>query len=435
MPLLISARSAKLPARRIFSLGNRFGLSGARAQRALSLVRATARERGWPAAAVVFARTVRTKLPLLVQQVQAMRQAAPIRAGVVLARDASADSTVQVAFCVAGGLGDFLVIARFVRDLAAHAGGFQFDIFSPTPKLAARAFAPIAGFRKAYRDSLFGHTAAAYDVAIRATQFAVIHDGQVRRDKVRQHPELQQVIDALLRFEPSIQEFVAHHPWRDGDLARFAVGQGADRRGFLHHMAGLPYESDLFPVRTDGSIATRLGLRPGGYITVHNGFDTRFVISGQRATKCYPHFGAVVSKLRAALPGYRFVQIGSVTSELIHEVDLNLVNKTSMDEVAGLLARAALHLDNEGGLVHLAACLGTRSAVVFGPTPADYFGYPDNINISSAFCNGCWWTTRTWMDSCAKGYKEARCMTEQDPGVVAARILETIPVPEQLAAD
>ena len=113
-----------------------------------------------------------------------------------------------------------------------------------------------------------------------------------------------------------------------------------------------------------------------------------------------------MTHLKAAMPhrSFSFVQIGTVTSEPIAECDLILLNQTSLDEVAGLLGQASLHLDNEGGLVHLAACLGTRSAVVFGPTPSDYFGYPANINIEPPVCGGCWFMTRTWMDACAKGY-------------------------------
>jgi ADP-heptose:LPS heptosyltransferase len=72
--------------------------------------------------------------------------------------------------------------------------------------------------------------------------------------------------------------------------------------------------------------------------------------------------------------------------------------------------------------VHLARCYGVTSCVVFGPTPSDYFGYPGNINVDPAFCGGCWWIEETWMDRCPRRFPEARCLTEQDPGTVAARV-------------
>ena len=226
--------------------------------------------------------------------------------------------------------------------------------------------------------------------------------------------------------------FVERHPLMDNYLARAAVFGNATRKDFLHKMAGLSYGGDQLLLKQDPNIVTRKGLRRGRYVTVHNGFDTGFVITGRRATKCYPHFGAVVAQLKAECPDLQFVQIGSVTSQPIVECDLVLLNQTSLDEVVGLLAQAALHLDNEGGLVHVAASLGTRSIVVFGPTPSDYFGYPVNINIDPPVCGNCWWMTRTWMDVCAKGYEIPRCMTEQPPEVVAHYALEAL---AQMAVD
>ena len=126
--------------------------------------------------------------------------------------------------------------------------------------------------------------------------------------------------------------------------------------------------------------------------------------------------------LRQKWPELRFVQIGVTTSQPLEEVDLNLINRTSLKDAAGLISGALLHIDNEGGLVHLARCLGVDSCVVFGPTPSNYFGYGDNINIDPTFCGGCWWNNETCMDQCPRGFETARCMTDQSPGSVADAI-------------
>jgi ADP-heptose:LPS heptosyltransferase len=125
--------------------------------------------------------------------------------------------------------------------------------------------------------------------------------------------------------------------------------------------------------------------------------------------------------LRAQSPGLRFVQLGSRTSEPLLSVDVDLVGRTTLPEAAAIIASSILHIDNEGGLVHLARSLGVVSVVVFGPTPAAYFGYPANINIEPPFCGGCWWINQTWMDHCPRGFVEARCMSEQSPESVATR--------------
>lgn len=124
--------------------------------------------------------------------------------------------------------------------------------------------------------------------------------------------------------------------------------------------------------------------------------------------------------LRRDFPGVTFVQIGeSATSVEITECDVSLLGRTSLKEAAGVLRGALMHLDNESGLVHLARCFGVPSTVVFGPTPADFFGYPGNGEVRPTVCGDCWWLTRNWMRNCAMGYEKPLCMTEQHPSAVA----------------
>lgn len=393
--------------------------------RARHLFRETRAARGSAAAAVLLGRLLLLKIPLLIRHVWAARRTVAVRANIANSRT-NAPNALHLAFAISGGLGDTLVIARFLRDLSAHIGGMQFDVFAANPSQAAWALKDVSGFRAVYHDISFNHALAEYDVAMRVNQSVVVYQDFIRWGSVRRNHNLTQVIDNLVRFRPKIDVFVDHHPWLDHFLARTAVFEGATRRDFLHVIAGLRYGGEHLPMAIDTSIVARLGLDVRQYITVHNGFDPGYIISAPRATKCYPHFGAVVTELKAALPNITFIQIGTTTSKRIPECDLILLNKTSLDAVAGLIGKASLHLDNEGGLVHLAASLGTRSAVVFGPTPSDYFGYPTNINIEPPVCGNCWYMTRTWMDACAKGHEAPLCMVQQDPHRVAEHVLRAL---------
>jgi hypothetical protein len=326
-----------------------------------------------------------------------------------------------------------LVIARFLRDFSNGAGDVRIDVFSSNPALATWAFKGLRGFSNAYHDLLFDNLLPQFDVALRACQFVVVYKEHVKWSRLREQPALVESLDQMLRFRREIDVFINHHPFLDNHLARVATFNDASRRNFLHVMSGIAYGGDAFPLHASDAAIERCGLGGRRYITVHNGFDTGFLISGKRATKCYPHFGAVVARLKEELPDVLFVQLGAKTSENIDACDINLVNKTSLPEAAGLIAGAELHIDNEGGLVHVASCLGRRAAVVFGPTPADFFGYEHNINIAPPVCGNCWWMKTTWMDICPKGYAAPKCMTEQDPLGVAERILTalgaTSPVP------
>ena len=113
-------------------------------------------KRGWAAAAVLLGRLLLLKMPLLLRHLWAAKRTAAVRAAVVQNRT-EAPNDPYLAFVISGGLGDTLVIARFVRDLAAHVSGIQFDIFSPTPKRAAWVFGQVPGFRAAYHDIAFNH--------------------------------------------------------------------------------------------------------------------------------------------------------------------------------------------------------------------------------------------------------------------------------------
>ncbi|HVZ10613.1 glycosyltransferase family 9 protein [Rhodopila sp.] len=381
----------------------------------------------WQAARFLY-RFVVTKMPLLLRQaVQATRR------GQVVAEIGAArrDGVPLLGIRVTGGLGDYLTIARFVRDLADAAGGIAadaaggiaFDIYCTAPARAQWVFAAVPGLRACYDDILFDAAMAQYDVALWAGSFVLIHQDTVRWDRVRSRPGLLRAVEAAIRYQPKIDLFIRHHPQTDGFLARKAVFSNACRADYLHLIAGLAYGGDRLPVSLDAEAPRRFGLEPGGYVTVHNGFDPGFVVTAERATKCYPFFGQVVARLKAARPGLRVVQLGAATSDRIAEADADLLGRTSLLEAAGILAGARLHIDNEGGLVHLARCLGVRSAVVFGPTPSDYFGYAGNINIDPTFCGGCWWINQSWMNQCPRDFPTARCMTEQPPEAVADAIL------------
>lgn len=66
---------------------------------------------------------------------------------------------------------------------------------------------------------------------------------------------------------------------------------------------------------------------------------------------------------------------------------LDLVGKLDLPEVAALLARAAMFIGNDSGLMHLAAAAGAPTIGLFGPTPADEYG-PAGPKASAVLANG-----------------------------------------------
>jgi hypothetical protein len=397
----------------------------ARVERFGKLVRAVYEETGSINRAVSFAaRFLYRKVPALLRRgLHPAKRPAAIRAEIHDARVADNNAPL-IAVRIGGVIGDHIVIARFMRDLAASVEEIRFDVYSGIPDHARWLFASVKGFRNALSDARFDSVAGEYDVSLTLNQAAILHEEHARRATLRRHSKLAGVCSNIVRYRPKIDTFVANQPLLADALARHALFANATRRDFLHRIADIPYGGDALEVTTDAAATSRFGLAGKTYVTVHNGYDQNFTVSsGGLATKCYPHFGSVLAELKAAFPSLLTVQLGTSTSDPLAEADLNLIDQTTVPEAAEILRHSILHLDNEGGLVHLASCFNVPSCVVFGPTPSSYFGYPGNLNIDPNFCGGCWWVNLTWMDRCPRGFATARCMSEQDPHSVA-RVVE-----------
>lgn len=387
------------------------------------------RERGVVGGTRYVVRAVQLKFTLLLKHKNAQRHSVELIEALKNARKNTKPGTTHMALVITGGIGDLIVIARLMRDIAAEAGPIRFDVFVKRPAICSWLFENVPGFAGAHYDSLFDAMYAHYDVALRANSFIVTYADRLHWKNICQNKRMAELVFALIYNRNEFDDYVGPHPYRDNQLARAIVKGGHTRRDYVHHLAGIPYGGDQLDIPCSDEALAKYGLEGRTYVTVHNGFDADFIITGQVATKCYPYFGKVVAQLRVARPDILFVQLGTITSEAIPECELNLINQTSLVEVASIIKGAALHLDNEGGLVHLATCLGTRSVVVFGPTPSDYFGYASNVNIDPPVCGDCWWTARSWMDKCPEAYSEVRCMTEQKPENVAAKTLAALPPP------
>jgi ADP-heptose:LPS heptosyltransferase/ubiquinone/menaquinone biosynthesis C-methylase UbiE len=152
---------------------------------------------------------------------------------------------------------------------------------------------------------------------------------------------------------------------------------------------------------------------PASYITVHHGADNEFDAesggSHRLQTKNWhaSRWAEVVSFIKNI--GYEVIQLGTSLDEQIPGA-IDLRGKTTFTEAGAILKGAVVHLDTEGGLVHLSKALGTKSIVLFGPTAVEFYGYHDNINIRSNVCKNCWWSKPDWAYHCPVGHSVPECM-------------------------
>ncbi|MCJ7508122.1 MAG: methyltransferase domain-containing protein [candidate division Zixibacteria bacterium] len=174
-----------------------------------------------------------------------------------------------------------------------------------------------------------------------------------------------------------------------------------------------PKEGDFMPDLPEPSeLVKSLGK---GYITVHEGADTGLV-------KAWPlHYWAELCKDLSR--EFEVIQVGAETCASI-PFTTDLRGKTNLTETAHILKNAALHVDTESGMVHLAKAVGTPSVVLFGPTPVHTFGYSQNVNLNMNVCKPCWWGKSFWFLECNKRgelYKE--CMVRLKPDFVKQAIV------------
>ena len=155
----------------------------------------------------------------------------------------------------------------------------------------------------------------------------------------------------------------------------------------------------IYPRYEDASYLSDSDLSAIQYVTVHDGFDESFgkQMGIDRCTKQLPMetWRTVVRGLKSR--GFKVLQVGAKNEPTIPEIDFDLRGKTTISQLAHVLKGAVMHVDTEGGIVHVARAVHKRSLVFFGPTSVTFWGYPTNINITSREYVDSWWINSDWM--------------------------------------
>lgn len=328
---------------------------------------------------------------------------------------------------ITGGIGDAVIIARMARDLIANIGEYQFDIYFQSPAVIRPFFSKIKGFRECIHIDAFDQTKHYYQFSLIANQFVYFEDGAINLQEITaKHPKLLGIFSNTVAAKNKYDRYIRLHPTLDGAFSDIATKQGHRRYTYLHHTLGIKYTSD----RLDIELASELPsiLLDKKYITIHDGWDGNFPIKSHRPTKSIPieKWAEIVSLIKKERSDITIVQLGGATGSNIDGVDINFKNKLNFDQATTVLSKSLLHIDAESGLVHIAASLGVRSVVLFGPTNSDWFSYPSNINILPKECGNCWWSTNNWMEKCPAGFDIPICTNSISAKLVAKEAIKLL---------
>ena len=179
------------------------------------------------------------------------------------------------------------------------------------------------------------------------------------------------------------------------------------------------------PIQNIESYLPELRLKSKGFITIDTGLNKEYSSKPNVRAWKYECWDELSKMLREKYPRIKIVQIGLAAGGCENIcADLNLNGRTDLEQVKVLLKHAYLHIDYEGGLIHLRHALnGGPSVVLMGPTSGRVHNYPENIALCSEVCMPpCEWTGRDWLVKCQKGYSYPKCMEAITPKMVMKKI-------------
>lgn len=331
------------------------------------------------------------------------------------------DNQLNIAFRIDGGFGDFLIFANYL---------WYFRKKYPNPDIRVDIFfVKGLGYSKllfqgnevcnhCYQYEEDEECCRAYDLYFSLSRFPRVCEFDARRI-LDFCPELIDYILLCEQFYDENRRFFDRLPECDGQCAFFSIYKGQTRlqEPDIYNFLGIEKEYSYSLPQCSDKCLDRLGLRNKHYVTLHYGCDMAY----DKATKMWPHrFYCELAKLiKEEFPEVIIVQYGVNEKRCppMSNIDLNIVGKTSMEDVSVLLQHCLLHVDCDGGMLHFRHAIhGGPSVGLYGPLRADFFGYDENISLTGDGCGDCCeWLTGNWMAECARGYAEPPCMVSITP--------------------
>ena len=312
------------------------------------------------------------------------------------------DKTVCLSVRLDGSLGDYIVTLAFIEKIFDICNNIQMDLFVPGKKevFARVVFRGHTYIRDFYSADFFERCSVAYDAAIEITHFVTITSYSEAQLKKKS----RKLLEVFKAYKESKDAFIAGV---DAEYFRFMQRcklWGMNRYTALGHRGIMQIEKKV-NIFMDEKMEEKYKKRKDDiYLTTNYGVDVITV-------KLWPqeYMEKLLGMIKKAFPMIKILELGAQNAPMLKNVDEYVLGE-DLELIKYILKGSILHIDCEGGLVHLASQLGTRCAVVAGPTPIWYYGYEQNINIVSKVCKDCDGVTPDWYKNCVLGDDKPRCM-------------------------
>lgn len=335
---------------------------------------------------------------------------------------------MSIAILATGGFGDMVIQKRFIMELIRLVPKCIIDFYNIKAMYFLKyLYADCKNVNQVIPDlgSRYKENHKKYSLAltIEACHFINVDWWKKTNYEMKENNLYQDFIRSIdkLRIETKTENVDISTPAHLTLIRRLYRGLNA-YTGFNYNGAfaikdkkvGIPLEREWEP------LFQNLGL--GRYITVN--FGNGDCADGRKIAKSWSKdkFEKFISIFKANYPEIEVLQLGAENSEKLMGIDRYILGVDFRLSVH-LLKNTMVHVDIEGGLVHIATQLGTKCVVLFGPTVKEYYGYEQNINIQAGKCHNCWGIYSD-VNMCARGMEEPECMYSITPVMVMDCIKE-----------
>lgn len=274
-------------------------------------------------------------------------------------------------------------------------------------------------------DDVFTYTAPHHDVEISVVRFQKTEFIDIDRIFSLNNSELIIYLDKITDFELKHREL-----FKSDYLGRcytLIFGKKRENQPDVQGLLNMESVTD-FSVKVKcadrSKVLDKFGLQKNNFIVLQTGSGFHFQ-KVKDETRQWPveYYAQLAKLLKEKFPGKRIVQCGVKEQNRIENTDLCLLGKTSFDELLVLLSEAYLLISQEGGYPITRHYISRKpSCVLFGPTDINFFGFDENINLSSETCPGCEWINKHWYKKCLLTGETAKCMQKLTPEMVAKEI-------------
>ena len=338
------------------------------------------------------------------------------------------DGFIRIGICMSGGIGDALINLNYIYCLRNYLGydNIKIDLYSAKP--IPSAFLKDKNFIDEYYVGE-NYEIADYDIFFRLIRFPSIYKFDKKRIK-KKSEKVFNLFKLYEKFKEKYYNVVSQEPSFDSVGKDIALASNHIRlqQPDIGNVLGIEPEYVL-PIEVENIDLTleKFNLKGKQFITINRGVGTK--LSQSPKLWSLENYNSLIKLFKEKYPDYVLVQIGNSknTMGIMDNTDINLVGKTTFEELLVLLKTATLHIDCEGGLVHLRKALNAPpSVVLFGPTSKDFFGYSSNINIKAenACKIACEWVSNDWETRCIKTNSEINpCMQAISPEMVMEKLV------------